>query len=192
MEISIRPAKVNDIPKLAEFFLGGDTGVIEWLYRDALPDRPINIIVEHLFSRFGSAMDFTNWRIADIDGQPVGGVHLALGRAFSESPTDLLVPAERRAIAAPVRQLRTPDAMHIMMICVDPDYRSEGVGKAMLSEAERLATHAGTDLMSLNVRGDNLRAIELYTRLGYTEKMRADVSIPTVYTGPVYHMTKQI
>ena len=69
MEISIRLAKVNDIPKLAEFFLGGDTGVIEWLYRDALPDRPINIIVEHLFSRFGSAMDFTNWWIADIAGQ---------------------------------------------------------------------------------------------------------------------------
>jgi ribosomal protein S18 acetylase RimI-like enzyme len=192
MEISIRPAEVNDIPKLAEFILGGGPGVIEWLYKDALPDRPINIIVEHLLTRFGSAMDFTNWWIADIAGQPVGGVHLALGRAFSESPVDLLVPEERRAVVAPVGRLRTPDAMHIMMIYVDPENRSAGVGNAMLSKAERLATHAGTDIMSLNVRGDNPRAIELYERLGYKDKTRADVSIPTVYTGPVYHMTKHI
>jgi ribosomal protein S18 acetylase RimI-like enzyme len=59
-------------------------------------------------------------------------------------------------------------------------------------EAESLATRAGTNLTSLNVRDDNPRAIELYSRLGYVEKISAHVAIPTVYTGRVVHMTKQI
>jgi ribosomal protein S18 acetylase RimI-like enzyme len=192
MESVFRPARVYDIPKLAQFILDGSTGALEWLYKDALPDRPVNIIVEHLLTRFGSAMDFTNWWVAEVAEKPVGGLHIALGRAFSEGPADLLIPEERRAVVAPVGRLRTPDAMHIMMICVEPDYRSKGIGKALLSQAERLAAEAGTNLISLNVRGDNPRAIDLYRSIGFTEVMRADVSIPNHYTGPIYHMTKQL
>jgi ribosomal protein S18 acetylase RimI-like enzyme len=192
MAISIRPAMLCDVPKLAEYNLTSSEGVIEWLYKGVLPDRPTNIIVEHLYTRFGSAMDFTNCWITDDDGQPIGGMHIALGNAFSKDPADLMVPEDRRAIVAPVGRLRTPEAMHIAMIYVDPNCRSLGVGKAMMLKAESLATRAGTNLMSLNVRGDNLRAIELYSRLGYTEKTSAEVSIPTVYTGRVIHMMKQI
>ena len=60
MAISIRPAILRDVPKLAEYFLASTGGGIEWLYKGVLPDRPTNIIVEHLFTRFGSAWVFTN------------------------------------------------------------------------------------------------------------------------------------
>ena len=104
--------------------------------------------------------------MAQDGGQVIGGMHAALGSAFSASPADLMVPEDRGALAAPFARLRTPEAMHIMMICVDQEYRSQGVGKTMMLEAESLATGAGTNLTALNVRGDNPRAIELYSRLG--------------------------
>jgi ribosomal protein S18 acetylase RimI-like enzyme len=192
LAISIRPALLRDVPKLAEYLLASTGGGIEWLYKGVLPDRPTNIIVEHLFTRFGSAWAFTNCWMAQDGGQVIGGMHAALGSAFSASPADLMVPEDRGVLAAPFARLRTPEAMHIMMICVDQEYRSQGVGKTMMLEAESLATRAGTNLTSLNVRGDNPRAIELYSRLGYVEKISANVAIPTVYTGRVVHMTKQI
>ena len=192
MAISIRPAVLCDIPKLAEYLMKSSGGVVEWLHKGVLPDRPTNIIVEHLFTRFGCAMAFTNCWMAEDDGQVVGGIHLALGSALSAAPANLLVPEDRGAIAAPFSRLRTPEAMHILMICVDQEYRSQGVGKKMMVEAESVAARAGTDLVSLNVRGDNPRAIDLYSRLGYVEKISANVAIPTVYTGRVVHMTKQI
>ena len=192
MAISIRPAVLCDIPKLAECFLTSSGGAIEWLYKGVLPDRPTNIIVEHLFTRFGSAMAFTNCWMAEDDGQVIGGMHTALGSAFSASPADLMVPEDRGALAAPFARLRTPEAMHILSICIDQEYRSQGVGKTMMPEAESVAARAGTNLVSLNVRGDNPRAIELYSRLGYVEKISVNVAIPTVYTGRVVHMTKQI
>jgi ribosomal protein S18 acetylase RimI-like enzyme len=82
--------------------------------------------------------------------------------------------------------------MHIFSICIDLENRGRSAGGKMMAEAESVATHAGTNLVSLNVRGDNPRAIELYSRLGYVEKNSANVDIPTVYTGSVVHMTKQI
>ena len=130
--------------------------------------------------------------MAEDGGQVIGGMHAALGSAFSSSPADLMVPEDRGALVAPFSRLRTPEAMHILMICVDQEYRSRGIGKTMMLEAESLAIRAGTKLTSLNVRRDNPRAIELYARLGYVEKIIVNVAIPTVYTGRVVHMTKQI
>ena len=192
MAILIRPATLSDIPKLAKYLMESSGGVVEWLHKGVLPDRPTNIIVEHLFTRFGCAMDFTNCRMAEDDGQVVGGIHLALGSALSAAPANLLVPGDRGALDAPFGHLRTPEAMHIMMICVDQDYRSQGAGKRLMLEAESVATGVGTNLVSLNVRVDNPRAIELYSRLGYVEKISVNVALPTVYTGRVIHMTKQI
>jgi len=82
--------------------------------------------------------------------------------------------------------------MHVMLLYVDPERRSDGIGSVLMSEAETLAVRARTERMSLNVRGDNTRAIALYSRLGYTETMRAEIEMPSVYSGPLLHMTKQI
>ena len=188
----IRPAELYDIPKLAEYYLTSSGGAIEWLYKDVLPNRPTNIIVEHLFTRFGSAMAFTNCWMAEDNGEVIGGMHVVLGSRLSADPVDLMVPKARGALAAPVGRLRTLEAMHILSICVDSEYRGQGVGETMMLEVEKLATCAGTNLTSLNVRDDNPRAIELYSRLGYAEKFSAQVSIPTVYIGRIVHMTKQI
>jgi ribosomal protein S18 acetylase RimI-like enzyme len=49
-----------------------------------------------------------------------------------------MVPEDRRAIVAPFGRLRTPEAIHIMSIYIDPDYRGQGVGKTMMLEAELL------------------------------------------------------
>ena len=188
MDTVIRPASVRDIPTLALFFMS--EGVVEWLYRGAIPDRPTNVIVEHLFTRFGTPMAFTNCHVADAKGRVLGGVHIALGRDLAEAPADLLVPEERRPAVAPFGRLRTPDAMHVLSVNVEPQSRGRGIGKMLLTEAETRAKLAGVRKMSLNVREDNIGAMRLYTRLGYREAMRESVVIPNVFDGAILHMIR--
>lgn len=52
-------------------------------------------------------------------------------------------------------------------IAIHPDYRGRDLGRALLRAAEKQARAAGTDLMRLEVRARNRRAIALYEAQGY-------------------------
>ena len=54
----------------------------------------------------------------------------------------------------------------IVTIGVTPRYASRGIGRALLSSAER-AMRASVSLMKLTVRRSNARAIKLYDHCGY-------------------------
>ena len=52
-------------------------------------------------------------------------------------------------------------------VAVAPDHQRLGVGRAFVTEAERLSREAGCPKIKLQVRTGNDRAIEFYRRLGY-------------------------
>lgn len=49
------------------------------------------------------------------------------------------------------------------------EYRNQGVGTALLVEAERIASEAGETCLAIGVGDDNPGARRLYERLGYTD-----------------------
>jgi ribosomal protein S18 acetylase RimI-like enzyme len=59
---------------------------------------------------------------------------------------------------------------NIFLIYVDPDYRRQGIGRALMGHAEAWAKAQGYTQMGLQVFTTNLPAIELYHQLGYKSR----------------------
>jgi ribosomal protein S18 acetylase RimI-like enzyme len=55
----------------------------------------------------------------------------------------------------------------INYVGVLPSHRKVGIGRAMMLEAERLLVERGCPKINLQIRTDNLEAVEFYRRLGY-------------------------
>ena len=60
-----------------------------------------------------------------------------------------------------------PDVGHITQVCVLPEYRSAGLGEAMLAATTRNLRGRGFHFISLTVTEANDRAIALYRRIGF-------------------------
>ena len=60
-----------------------------------------------------------------------------------------------------------PDVGHITQVCVLPEYRSAGLGEAMLAASTRNLRGRGFRCISLTVTEANDRAISLYKRIGF-------------------------
>jgi len=67
-----------------------------------------------------------------------------------------IVDVERKALSA-----------HILTIDVSPAYRRKGIGQLLLREIERIFREKGVEATHLEVREDNVAAINLYRKLGY-------------------------
>ncbi|NIJ42190.1 ribosomal-protein-alanine N-acetyltransferase [Parvibaculum indicum] len=55
----------------------------------------------------------------------------------------------------------------IITIAVDPDYRRQGLGRALMNRAGAEALARGAEAVFLEVAEDNVAAIALYERLGF-------------------------
>jgi ribosomal protein S18 acetylase RimI-like enzyme len=60
-----------------------------------------------------------------------------------------------------------PDVGHITQVCVLPEYRSTGLGEAMLAATTKNLRGRGFHFISLTVTEANDRAIALYKRIGF-------------------------
>ncbi|HYB68766.1 MAG TPA: ribosomal protein S18-alanine N-acetyltransferase [Candidatus Acidoferrales bacterium] len=56
---------------------------------------------------------------------------------------------------------------HILTIDVSPAYRRKGIGQMLLQEIERIFKEKGVKASHLEVKEDNVAAINLYRKLGY-------------------------
>jgi len=58
---------------------------------------------------------------------------------------------------------------HILNICVDPQCQGQGFGRLMLQKLMAVAAGHRAEMMILEVRPSNLRAVKLYLDLGFNE-----------------------
>jgi ribosomal protein S18 acetylase RimI-like enzyme len=59
------------------------------------------------------------------------------------------------------------DVGHVTQVCVLPEYRSQGLGEALLATTAQNLRQRNFSTLSLTVTQANVRAVELYRRLGY-------------------------
>jgi ribosomal protein S18 acetylase RimI-like enzyme len=69
------------------------------------------------------------------------------------------------------------DVGHVTQVCVLPEYRSRGVGEALLASTAGLLKKRGFTMLSLTVTEANERAVELYKRLGFETKRIFDAFV---------------
>ncbi len=54
-------------------------------------------------------------------------------------------------------------------LAVDPDFQRRGLGRRIMTEAERLLHDFGCPKINLQIRRDNQQAINFYERIGFSE-----------------------
>ena len=69
------------------------------------------------------------------------------------------------------------DVGHVTQVCVLPEYRSHGIGEALLAATTANLRQRRFSLLSLTVTEANARAVELYLRLGFETKRVFDAFV---------------
>jgi len=69
------------------------------------------------------------------------------------------------------------DTGHVTQVCVLPDYRGYGLGKALLAASVRNLTQRKFSALSLTVTEANAPAVDLYQRLGFETKRVFDAFV---------------
>lgn len=69
------------------------------------------------------------------------------------------------------------DVGHVTQICVLPEYRSFGLGRALLACAIANLRHRKFSALSLTVTEANARAVELYQHLGFSKEREFDAFV---------------
>ncbi len=88
--------------------------------------------------------------------------------AFDARSSFVVVERRTRTLAGLILcSLVRPDVGHITQVCVLPEYRSAGLGEAMLAASTRNLRERGLHFISLTVTEANDRAIALYKRIGF-------------------------
>ena len=58
---------------------------------------------------------------------------------------------------------------HVLNLCIHPQQRGKGLGRALLHSLEKVAKSNQVDMMLLEVRQSNRIAINLYESIGFNE-----------------------
>lgn len=69
------------------------------------------------------------------------------------------------------------DVGHVTQVCVLPEYRSKGIGEALLERTANSLRQRKFSLLSLTVTEGNTRAVELYLRMGFETKRVFDAFV---------------
>lgn len=93
-----------------------------------------------------------------------------------ELGTYLGIRVEGRLAAMAGERLRLPGFTEISAVCTHPDFTGRGYARLLMSELmKRMKARGETPF--LHVRQDNLRAIQLYQRLGFHERVTVHLAM---------------
>jgi diamine N-acetyltransferase len=144
--IQIRQATVDNAATLARLNVA-----VHVIHTEARPEIFKAPVVDEFIVHMRDRLNQPDWRalIAEVDGLPVGYA------------TTLISKRPENPFAHP--------GEHIVVdnISVEPDYRSQGVGEALMEQVYVLAREEGIQRVTLTVWAFNERAIAFYERLGF-------------------------
>jgi ribosomal protein S18 acetylase RimI-like enzyme len=161
-----RRATPDDAGTLAKFVEFASEGLALYLWtKIAGTGRdPWRIGRERLLS--GADFSFQNAVLAELSSQPAAGL---ISYALPDTPEH--ISDEPPAMLVPLHELtnRALGTWYVHVLAVSPEYRSRGLGSALLAVADDLAASARKSGLSLIVSDTNDGARKLYESCGYRE-----------------------
>jgi ribosomal protein S18 acetylase RimI-like enzyme len=106
------------------------------------------------------------WRRCELL-RPWNDPHDDIERKLATDPDLLLVAIEDGAVVGSAMVGYDGHRGWVNYLAVDPDSRRRGIGRSLMTEAERLLTDLGCPKLNLQIRTENAAAVEFYARLGY-------------------------
>ncbi len=177
LEVSIRPACLNDATFVAEMLYLSLNGLADYLFEKT--SRQIVAQVKQLVvrnaGRFGIDLAF----VAEVEGKPLGVMFSSEGARLDSLnlavfphlfPVLGFAPALRfiwRGARLPGGAEATKDEYYISNIGVHPSAQGQGIGSRFLAYAEQVAKEKHLEKCSLLVSLHNPDAFRLYQYTGY-------------------------
>ena len=107
------------------------------------------------------------WRQCDLV-RPWNDPHRDIQRKLAVRPDLFLVGLVEERIVACVMAGYEGHRGWLNYLAVAPEFRRQGLARAIVAEAERLLRAEGCPKINLQVRTTNAAVVEFYQRLGYT------------------------
>ena len=168
----IRNANPEDAADLARLINMAGEGLPEYLWREEAERAgldPVQLGAQRA-AREDGGFSFRHARMADLAGS-VAGMALAYRLADPvESGSAESLPASVRPLVE--LEARAPGSWYVNAVAAYPQFRGQGVGKALMADCEEAAVASGATEISLNVASENRGAYRLYVHLGYLETAR--------------------
>jgi len=98
------------------------------------------------------------------------------GTRTHELGTYLGIRCERKLVAMAGERLKVPGHTEVSAVCTHPDHTGRGYAGILMTEVMRRILARG-ETPFLHTREDNVRAIELYQRLGFRTRLRSHLAL---------------
>ena len=174
MTVEIRQASVADSTHLALLADAATRRLISWVWDMSTTPGQSRFEVgrEAIRADEASTSHHRRWRVAESDGHVAGGLN-----SYVLVPADHSgLPPEVERVVRPVDELKAiaESTWYVSVASVFPEFRGQGIGHALLEEADRCARSAECGVVTLLVHSFNPGAHGLYTRLGFSEWERRE------------------
>ena len=168
MSITYRVGRKGDCPKLADFIYIASDGVVEFLFQDLIPGcSPQQIMAQNLKKGAGH-YTYKNAIVAENERTVVGASFFYPSRdhVISDEMRQFY-PADRLEHLKHVLSDGVENSLYIDTLCVDENYRGNGIGAELISLTKEKAVKEGFNAVSLIALADNTDAHRLYHRCGF-------------------------
>lgn len=168
MDIVYRNAQNNDCPLLAEFIYYASDGVLDYLFKDTIPDLTVTQLLtfgledEQRYNSYKGVMvaEYNHCIIGMI--QAYSNVHHKIDDEMKS-----IIPEERLEQLKEFYDSRVDNSLLINAMYVDENFRRKGIANKLLSMVKEDARSMGFDKLSLFVLSDNMPAQKLYYSNGF-------------------------
>lgn len=171
IRFSIRPATIADATHLAALVDMAGEGFASyfWSQMAAEGQSPFEVGRARAMRDEG-AFTWRNAHIAEADGLVAG----ALVGYPIDDPVDPRALAVASELIRPLLELeaRVPGYWYVNVLAVFPEYRGQGIGRALLAHADSVGSAVNAKGMAIIVASGNADARRLYERAGYLEQER--------------------
>ncbi len=170
MPLTIRKATLDDAALLVRIVDMASDGVVPALWAKMAPKGMDGAALGHaLVGAEEGDFSYRHGFVVERDGVKVGGL---IGYSLPTTPQP--VGPEVPEIFVGVEELahQVPGHWYINFMAVVPEGRRQGLGAALLNQAEEQARDCASPGLALIVAASNGNAMSLYQRAGYTERAR--------------------
>jgi ribosomal protein S18 acetylase RimI-like enzyme len=98
------------------------------------------------------------------------------GTRTHELGTYVGIRREGKLVAMAGERLKVPGHTEVSAVCTHPEHTGQGFARILMTEVMRRIIARG-ETPFLHVRADNLRAIALYERLGFSTRLRGHLAL---------------
>jgi ribosomal protein S18 acetylase RimI-like enzyme len=171
-DVRFRRAQESDASDLICLIDSASRGLALWLWSTlrAPGQATTDVGRNRIRTLAASPLYYGGFTVAEVDGVIAGAltgrpIPIPYARGDSDDLPGVFAPLlELEAIAA--------GSWYLNVIAVHPEFRSQGVGSALLRKAEAIARGSEAARMSLIVEAVNAGALKLYLRHGFGEWTR--------------------